>query len=115
MAIMKAKVAAACFQLAMRMPMMATDLGQLFKNAQVKAEDWGGSFIGFMGIICAIVGVVILLVGLINHGKKPVPWLMCIVMILLGLFFAAKGFAGVKVIENVGVGTLEELTNGAGG
>lgn len=96
-------------QAAMRAPMLATDLGNLFENATEKVTDWGGTFITLMGAILVIVAVVIFIVGLINHGKKPIPWLLCIVMLFFGIFFFVKGWSGAEQLGQIGTSTLEEL------
>lgn len=96
-------------QIAMRAPMLATDLGNLFTNAKTKAEEWGGQFIMLMGVILVIVAIVIFIVGLINHGKKPIPWLLCIVMLFFGIFFAVNGYSGAEQLGKIGSSTLEEL------
>lgn len=92
-----------------RRPMLATDIGTMFDNAKNNIANWGGKFIMVLGVILALAGIIILIVGLINHGKKPVQWGLCIVMIVLGLVFARAGYGAVEGFGDTAVNTLEQL------
>lgn len=95
--------------------MATTGIENIFTNLQHAAANFGGRTIIFIGIILAVVGIIRIAIGLMNHGKRPCNWAMNIICIFVGLFMATAGYSGLKsAIGNTSEQTINALMTNNG-
>lgn len=96
------------------------DLEQFLVNATAKVKDWGGLLFILMGAVLLLIAIIKIVSGLISHGKKPVNWVVCVIMLILGGALVSFG-AGADAwgwVQNIAVGgknTIDQLGGGGGG
>lgn len=87
------------------------DLGQFFKNLMEKGKEWGAWFIGFLGVILVIWGIVNVVKAFISQGRGQTNWLLTIGMILVGGFLIgiAGAWDNLQKFLDMGTATINDL------
>lgn len=90
----------------------AWDIGTFMRNLQKSIEEWGGTFILIVGLICMIASVYQIAMAIWQHGKGgQTNWLMPLVLLLFGGLCFFGGLEGIKNIAQGGNDTINAIGN----
>ncbi len=90
----------------------AWDIENFLNNLKTKIQKWGGLLVAAMGAVAVVWGFVMLITGLMSHGKKPTNWLIVIALILVGGALMASGWNLMEKVAKGGEKTINDLGGG---
>lgn len=83
-------------------------------NSATTLKEWANLGFTVIGIICLIVGIVMLVKGLMTHGRGQTNWIVVVGLILLGGALTVTGaYTWVQGIAQGGKETIDDLGGSA--
>lgn len=94
--------------------MMEWSVSAFFVNLESASYQWGELIVMIIGIVMIIAGLFLAAKGLILGNKSQINWFFTIALIILGLAVTFSGGWGlIKTVSSGGVQTIEDLGGGA--
>lgn len=92
--------------------LMAWDFGSFLTNSAKTLRQWANLGFIVIGIICLVVGVVMLVKNLMMHGKGQSNWIVTIGLMLLGgVLVGTSAYSFVEDIARSSRDTINDLGN----
>lgn len=92
---------------------MAWDIMSFLTNLGNAFKKWGGALFIVIGITMIIIGVWKFFIGLANHGKTQVNWVIVFLLIVFGGALSVGGWNFVADIAAGGNDTIKSIGEGA--